>query len=695
MFQFRPCLLAAATLAVSQCATLAASVSLRIECVTRPHTAPGNAHYPGNRAPLHPSYFIKLPVGSIQPQGWLLETLLRQRDGLAGNLHKISNFLTKKNNAWLSPTGEGDHRFEEVPYWLKGFTSLACILDDPALIAEAQTWLEGVFGSQRPDGFFGAWMDRSGLPDLFSNMVMLWTLQTYYEHSRDERVITLMRNYFRWQLNQPDDKFLKTTAIWEKVRASDNIHSIHWLYNITGEKWLLDVAEKTHRAASDWNQESSFPIWHTVDIAQGFRKPALWWLQSHDPADLRATYNNFHLIRRAFGQVPGGMYGADEHARPGCIDPRQATETCSFVEQMASDELLLRITGDNLWADNCEDIAFNSLPAAFMPDYKSLRYFTSPNQIISDNTTHHPAIYSVEARRAGYTLYNPTSHRCCQHNHTQGWPYFAENLWLATSDNGLAAVFYCASTVTAKVASGADITITQSTNYPFEEQVRLRIALKDKQPVRFPLYLRIPSWCDGARLAISGQPSAAPLAPATYVRIEHDWRDGDELTLDLPMRLAVRQWQVNQNSLSVNYGPLTFSLKIDEQYKQIESYAVAIRERNQTQKTLDWSQWPAWEVRAARPWNYGLQCDPAAPEKSLTVIKKPWPADNFPFTQKSAPIELRAKGKKIPGWKPTATGFCPVLPPYPAQAAEGPAEDITLIPMGAARLRISAFPPVE
>jgi len=86
-----------------------------------------------------------------------------------------------------------------------------------------------------------------------------------------------------------------------------------------------------------------------------------------------------------FGQVPGGMFGADENARMGYIDPRQGTETCGFVEQMASDELLLMMTGDPFWAEHCENVAFNSFPASMMPDMKSLRYITSPNQSISDS----------------------------------------------------------------------------------------------------------------------------------------------------------------------------------------------------------------------------------------------------------------------------------------------------------------------
>ena len=72
------------------------------------------------------------------------------------------------------------------------------------------------------------------------------------------------------------------------------------------------------------------------------------------------------------------MWGGDENSRPGYVDPRQAVETCGMVEQMASDELLFQFTGDPLWAENCEDVAFNTLPAAFMPDYRSLRYLTAP-----------------------------------------------------------------------------------------------------------------------------------------------------------------------------------------------------------------------------------------------------------------------------------------------------------------------------
>jgi len=661
------------------------SSSVEIECVERPATVSTNTNYISNRTPLQPLHFIKLPVGTIQPEGWLKEFLLRQRDGLTGQLGEISAWLQKDGNAWLSSDGKGSNGWEELPYWLKGFANLGYILKDENIISEAKIWIEAVLNSQREDGYFGPWIEKRGRPDLWGNMIMLFCLQSYYEYSNDLRVIPLMTNYFKWQLTLPDDLFLKD--YWENSRGGDNMYSIYWLYNITGDEFLLDLAEKVHRNTANWRQDTRLPNWHNVNIAQSFREPATWWMQSKDSSDLNATYNNFWLIRRTFGQVPGGMFGGDENSRLGHIDPRQGVEACGMVEQMASNEMLLRITGDPFWADHCEEVAFNTYPAAVMPDFKSLRYITSPNMVTADDKNHRPGIDNG----GPFLLMNPFSSRCCQHNHTQGWPYYAENLWVATPDNGLAAVLFCANSVTAKVADGKEITITEETNYPFEEQVRMRI--NTPEDVDFPLYIRIPAWTKNAAIKLNGNTLRTVLTAGSYARISRKWNDGDELTIHFQMELSVRQWAVNQNSISVNYGPLTYSLKIDEQYIKRDSKETAIRD-SRWQEGADAEKWPSWEIVANSAWNYGLQCNISNPAQSFKVVKKEWPQDNFPFTVENVPIEIKAKGRKIASWGIDQYDLCAVLPAFPVTDV-GELEDITLIPMGAARLRITAFPPVK
>jgi hypothetical protein len=636
-------------------------------------------NYTNARSPLQEPCLLKLPVGSIIPMGWIGRMLQLQCDGLTGHLGEISAWLEKRNNAWLQDGG--DHGWEEVPYWLKGYGDLAYILKDKSMRAETQTWIEGVLHHQKADGSFGPVNMQNGKRELWAQMIMLWVLQSYYEDTSDKRVIDLMTRYFKWELAIPDHLFLKD--YWENSRGGDNLYSVLWLYNRTGDNFLLKLAEKIHRNTANWHQTSTLPNWHNVNIAQGFREPAEYYMLTGDSSMLLAAYNDQQLIRRTFGQVPGGMFGADENARMGYIDPRQGVETCGMVEQMASDEMMLRFTGDPYWAENCEDVAFNTYPAAVMPDFRALRYITSPNMVVSDAKNHAPGIQN----EGPFLAMNPFSSRCCQHNHAQGWPYYSENLIYATPDNGIAIVLYGACLTHINVANNKTVLLKEVTHYPFEEKVNFTLTMKDK--ALFPLYLRIPGWAQNSELLINNKLQNIKLVAGKYVMITRQWHNGDNICLQLPMQLKVRHWQVNQNSVSVNYGPLTLSLKIGELYKKVDSRSTAMSD-SKWQAGADTSKWPTTEIYPSTPWNYALILTKSL-NSSLTIIHKPWPADNYPFTTNNVPIEFKGKGRRIPSWTVDHTGLCGVLPAEDAPRSKR-VDNILLIPMGAARLRISAFP---
>lgn len=148
-----------------------------------------NVNYVSNKKPLVPQTFIKLPTGSITPRGWLLTQLNLQKEGLNGRLGEISAWLQKDNNAWL--TSGGKWGWEEVPYWLRGYSSLAFTLQDKKLLEESKVWIEAILNSQREDGNFGPYVENDGAQDFWPNMVALWILQSYYEFSNDKRVLDL------------------------------------------------------------------------------------------------------------------------------------------------------------------------------------------------------------------------------------------------------------------------------------------------------------------------------------------------------------------------------------------------------------------------------------------------------------------------------------------------------------------------
>lgn len=653
-----------------------------VSVVDRP-LAGTSTNYTNFRAPLQAAPLLKLPVGEVQPKGWLRKYLELQKEGLNGKLGTVSAWLDKHNNQWLDD--HGDHGWEEVPYWLRGYCSLAYILDDEEMKKEAQVWFDAVLSNLKDDGFLGPRNYENGNPEVWAQMVMLWALQTYYESSGDQKVLDAMTDYFKWEMTVPDTQFLK--GLWQEKRGGDNLWSVLWLYNRTGDETVLPLIEKLHKNTSDWTQAATLPNWHGVNVAQGFREPATYYMYTGDEAMLQATYNNFNIMRERYGQVPGGMYGADENARAGYFDPRQGAETCAIVEQMASDEILMGITGDPFWADHCENVALNTFTAAMTTDMKALRYITSPNMAISDEKLHGP---SIDNNLRGMLSMSPFSSRCCQHNHGMGWPYYAEHLVMATTDNGLATMLYAASETTAKVADGKSVKLTETTNYPFDETVKLTVATDGA--VTFPLYLRVPAWAAGSSVSVNGEPQAIAEAAGKYIRLERQWSDGDVVELTLPMTVSSQVWQQNKASVSVNYGPLTLSLKIDENFEQHDSRDKDfVQDDSHWQAGVDASLWPCYVLKPESAWNYALKVDKDNLPLQFSVTKKAWPADDFPFTLESVPFEFTAAGVQIPSWGYDETGMTDLLPTKFAPRSTEETK-LTLVPMGAARLRISAFP---
>ncbi|HDN18310.1 MAG TPA: transcriptional initiation protein Tat [Candidatus Bathyarchaeota archaeon] len=667
-------------------------MELEVSIVKIPPTDSFNDFYVGNRPPLIPNPLLKLPVGSITPRGWLHTQLKLSAEGLVGHLPELSKFCDFERSAWANPDGKGEYGWEELPYWLRGFISLGYILKDERIISEGERWIKAVLESQDSDGYFGPRINKENV-DLWPNMIMLDAIRTYYEARGDERVLSLMRKYFQWQLSIPEEKLFpgrgkivdpKGLLHWQALRGGDNLESIYWLYNHTGEEWLLKLAERIHIHTYDWKnwhvkfrrgdlftKEHEWSVdLHGVNICQGFREPAQFYQQSWDASDLEASEENYKAVMDVFGQVPGGMFGADENCREGFIDPRQGAETCSMVEFMRSMEILIRITGEVKYADRCEDIAFNSFPASMTPDLKALHYLTSPNMIRLDQRNKAPLIQNP----GDMFTYNPYGYRCCQHNVSQGWPYFVEHLWMATRDNGLSAVLYAPSSVRARVGEGETIEIQEITDYPFSEVIEFHMRVEGS--VYFPLYLRVPGWCKEAELYVNGEKQDVPLKSFCYIKVSKNWEDGDIVKLYLPMELKIIRWIKNKDSISVYRGPLAYSLYIKERWVKYGGS----------------EKWPAYEVHPETPWNYGLILG-SRPEDSFRVVKRGEKLAEQPFRPENAPIILVAKAKIVLDWREEENGLVGELPHSPVKV-EGVVEEIRLIPMGAARLRISSFPQV-
>jgi hypothetical protein len=263
----------------------------------------------------------------------------------------------------------------------------------------------------------------------------------------------------------------------------------------------------------------------------------------------------------------------------------------------------------------------------------------------------------------------------------QGWPKFTQNLWYASSDKGIAALVYAPSSAKIKVADGKEIEVIEETNYPFEESINFTI--KTNESVKFPFYLRIPSWCEKAQIKINGM-EWDEYSGNQIVRINRKWGNGDIVELILPMKLRTSRWYIN--SVAIERGPLTFALKIGENWKRLTS--------NDKYGPF------YYEVVPTSPWNYALiESSLNDLEKKYQIVKKTIAKGEYPWNPENCPIEIKTKGVRIPFWTiyNESAGPLPPTSKYSPlnQFKADPPEDIVLIPYGCTTLRISEFPVIN
>ncbi|HLH05522.1 MAG TPA: beta-L-arabinofuranosidase domain-containing protein [Bryobacteraceae bacterium] len=620
-----------------------------------------------NRAPLQQNAFNPLPLGAVRPLGWLQRQERIQADGLTGHLDEFWNDVGP-NSGWLGGTGES---WERGPYYLDGLLPLAYQLNDAALIAKAKRWVDWTLSSQQADGQFGPRKND----DWWPRMVMLKVLMQYEEVSGHKRVIPFMQKYFAYELRELPHRPLRD---WGKYRWQDNVYTVLWLYNRTGQKDLLQLARLLHDQGYDWEAQFAHfqytekqnaeelglgkdkPIpdkamqTHGVNNAMALKAAPIWWLISGQSSDRAALRHQLDELYKYHG-LPNGMFSGDEHFAG--LDPSQGIELCAVVESMFSLEEDFAILGHASLSDRLEKITYNALPATLSPDMWSHQYDQQPNQIACTRAHRQWSTNGPDSNLFGLE----PNFGCCTANLHQGWPKFVSALWMATPDGGLVTTAYAPNQVDT-VINGKRIRITEETDYPFRGQVHLLI----HSAGAFPIVLRIPSWAVTGDVVLNGK-SQALRNENGFVTLRRTWKDGDSVLVR--MNLEPRTETSYRGSAVFDRGALVFSLPLNGKWQELRKYA---------EKSAD------WQITTDRKWNYAVETGECA------ARVEEHPVGDLPFDVEHPAVTLQIKGKLLPQWTEQLNSAGPV--PISPVASNEPVENLTLVPYGAAKLRVTAFP---
>ncbi|MDL2287200.1 glycoside hydrolase family 127 protein [Eubacteriales bacterium OttesenSCG-928-G02] len=601
--------------------------------------------------------FNHFNINQIKPTGWLKRQLEIQAEGLSSKLPEFWPDI--KNSAWIGGDMEG---WERVPYWLDGFIALAWQLDKPELKQTAERYIHAIVNSQEPDGWIAPTKNRAGY-DMWAYFLILKALVVYHRSTGDNNILNCI-----YKALKICDKHIErhTLSAWGQTRWFEALIPIYYTYKYFPEEWLISLAIKLRTSGADWKAlfEIDFPYkspaeknkWtyfnHVVNNAMMIKGNTLYSAISNKQDDYDFCEKSYAALMKYHGMA-NGIFSGDECLSG--LSPFQGTELCAVAELMYSCELMAAFTGNPIWGDRLEQLAFNTFPATFTPDMNNHQYDQQVNQpwCISNLDNN----FSTNGHEANLFGVEP-NYGCCTANMHQAFPKFASSLFME-QENGIVVMSYSPAVLTTTI-NNTPVSIEMKTNYPFEDNINFII--KCEKAVEFKLSLRIPQWCVDPICELNNT------AENGYIHITKNWNNLEEFKLTLPMK-PVFESRPN-NSMVLKRGPLLYSLYIEEEYKK------------QNKPNLEW--WHEnFELYNKSKWNYSF-----ANLDTENLCFKYHGIDKYPFNPNTPPITVLVPCREI-DWE--VNNLVPVSNPDRKTAAD----DVTymkFIPYGCTMLRMTELP---
>jgi DUF1680 family protein len=353
-------------------------------------------------------------------------------------------------------------------------------------------------------------------------------------------VLTNMANWAKFRVDRLTPQQMQRTLNTEQGGMAEVLAS---LYGVTGNTNYLQLArEFNHQRVLD-------PLEHGDDRLNGLHAntqiPKIIGIAREyeftgEPQFLTAaeTFWNAVALRRSY--VIGGDSDR-EHFFPTNDFAKhlsaETAETCNTYNMLKLTREIFALKPSATSMDFYERAIYNDILASQDPDSGMFTYFMSLKP-------GHFKVYSLPEN----------SFWCCVGTGMENHSKYGDTIYSHNADS-LWVNLFIASELT---WADKGISVRQETRFPESDTTVLKITAQ--KPIRLALKIRRPAWAvDGVKIFINGRSQKIRSAPGSYFALERDWRDGDTVKIQMPMRLHFEFLPNSTNEVALLYGPIVLA----------------------------------------------------------------------------------------------------------------------------------------
>lgn len=452
--------------------------------------------------------------------------------------------------------------------YLTSATEVLRLSRDARLKQRLARFVSDLISKQDVDGYLGPFprayrftgkapniAPRKNTWDAWGHYHAMLGLILYHQESHDPAALECARRIGDMLCREFADshRAVSTTGSPEMNQAI--VHSLALLHKCTREDRYLELAQAIVRdfqspSAGDYLRaglngtpffQTRRPRWESLHAVQGLAE--LYWITGND--DYRRAFEHLWWSIVQYDRHNNGGFSSGERAQGNPYDPRPI-ETCCTIAWTAMTIDMLRLTGNPVVADELELSTLNQIVGLHAPDCSWSTYNTPMDGERIPSTVE----IAFQIRPGSEQL------NCCSVNAARGFGMISDWAVMRSAD-GLAINWYGPSEF-ATVVNNVRVSLQQRTGYPFDGHISLIVTPASE--TRFTLKLRIPHWSWSTKATVNGEPMQA--VAGNYLAIDRAWKAGDEIVLDLDMR--IRGWvgeRECEGKLSLYRGPLLLAFE--------------------------------------------------------------------------------------------------------------------------------------